>query len=626
MATNDKGSDLDVFEDLSKGAGSGSPAGGESSVPPPPPRRSEGAPRTLLGVTAPPSSPASASGPRPAANTTRPPPPPGRTALPPVAPASKPAASPAAKASGVPGVDVDWDDEDEATHIFDKGNDPLPRVNAAPAPAAGAPHPGASMKSTLLGLTPPPHANRSAPPPAHGGSFGRASGLHSAGTPSSLPPPAIGTLPPPAPTLQGLGVTTQTRPIPPPPGPPLSSPPMGLPSTTMPPARLGASGRPSTEVTALLRPPSNPAALWVVFGLVAALIVGAVLLLMPHTGRVVINVTDPRGSSVGRLDIFLDGRRQCDTAPCIVEQVSAGSHEVKVIADGYETPAIQEVVVESRKDSIAALTLGGGSKRTGIKVSGTQAGAKLYVDDKEVGPLPQDYRELSPGDHVVRIVGSERYQPLERRITLEKDRTEDLGTVTLKVLKGKATISLTTPGARVFLASGADRRELPMLPISVDIDTTKAWSLQASRLGYGDYNQPISFDDGQAEKTFVVSLEPKPAPVGGNFWAQQAPPPATNPAPAPATQNQAAAPNPTPAVAAQPAVAAGEGFLNINSIPPSTCFLDGKPLGLTPKVHISVAPGPHQVKFVNAEQQLTKMISVTVGAGETKLAVAKLSN
>ena len=58
-------------------------------------------------------------------------------------------------------------------------------------------------------------------------------------------------------------------------------------------------------------------------------------------------------------------------------------------------------------------------------------------------------------------------------------------------------LSLATPGARVFLASGADRRELLRLPISVDIDTTKAWLLQASKFGYADFTQPISFDDGR---------------------------------------------------------------------------------------------------------------------------------
>ncbi len=71
---------------------------------------------------------------------------------------------------------------------------------------------------------------------------------------------------------------------------------------------------------------------------------------------------------------------------------------------------------------------------------------------------------------------------------------------------------------------------------------------------------------------------------------------------------------------------AAEAFLNINSIPPSTCFLDGKSLGTTPKVHVSMNAGPHTVKFVDADDGLTKTISVKVGAGEPKAtAVAKLN-
>jgi serine/threonine-protein kinase len=432
----------------------------------------------------------------------------------------------------------------------------------------------------------------------------------------------------------------QPRSFPPPPAIP------SLGNNTMPPMRttITADG-PAARATlrseeTMFRTPPNRTQMLMLGGLVLALVVGAILLLLPHGGRAIVNVTDPKGSTVGHVDIYIDGRKQCDTAPCIIEQLSTGSHDVKVLAEGYDVPPVQVINVESHKDSIATVSLGSGSsKGTGIKVSGTQQGVKLYVDDKEVGPLPQDYREMTSGDHVIKIVGSERYQPLERRITLEKDRVEDLGSVTLKVLKGKATISLATPGARVYLVAGADRRELPMLPISVDIDTTRMWSLQAIRPGYAEYNQPISFEDGQAEKTYVVTLEPKtsqgfaqggswtPVPQGGGGGGA---PPAPYQAP-PQGQARVAPPmlpvsTPAPQAAAQPAIAGGEGFLNINSIPPSTVFLDGRPLGPTPKVHVSVSPGPHQVKFVNSEQNLQKTISVAVNAGETKLAVAKLSN
>src|SRR4029077_8941181 len=134
MATNEKGSDLDVFEGLNKKGGAGSP----SSVPPPPP--GPGVQQTLLGMT----SPASLNEPTPtspegtldpsfvspavdapdldgtanaAANA---PPPPGRASLPPIDPVAPAFAAPSGPK---PATDVDWDDEDEATHIFDKGDD-----------------------------------------------------------------------------------------------------------------------------------------------------------------------------------------------------------------------------------------------------------------------------------------------------------------------------------------------------------------------------------------------------------------------------------------------------------------------------------------------------------------------
>jgi len=187
------------------------------------------------------------------------------------------------------------------------------------------------------------------------------------------------------------------------------------------------------------------------------------------------------------------------------------------------------------------------------------------------------------------------------------------------VLKGKATISLGTPGARVYLVSGADRRELPMLPISVDIDTAKSWALEGSRPGYMDYRESIAFDDGQAERNYTVSLDPRPAGGGGYQSAPMySPPPVSAPAPAPAPVRRA------PAESAG-ASEDGEAFLTMNSIPPSTVFLDGKSLGSTPKVKVTVKPGSHTVKFVDAEDGLNKTVTVSVGAGETKAAVAKLN-
>ncbi|HSY20814.1 MAG TPA: PEGA domain-containing protein, partial [Polyangiaceae bacterium] len=508
--------------------------------------------------------------------------------------------------------------------IFDDGHEKAAAAHAAAAPAplhAGGPaNARVAPKATLLGLAgaplpPPPATSRpaTAPPPA------LRSGFPQAGT-SSLPPPMHG-LPPPPQTQPGLGGAFPVRSqIPPPPHAASSPPgPLGMPVPTPFPRQSHAPDYLLTphkmEATALVRPPRKRTALWVALGLAGVAVLGVLWMYGggAHTGRIVVNVTDAKGASVNRVDIFVDGHHQCDTAPCLVDSVAAGDHEVKVLADGFDAPPVQQIAVEGHKDATASFSLGG-AKGSGVKVSGTQPGVKLYVDDKEIGPLPQDLHDLAPGDHAIRIAGSERYQPIEKHVTVEKDQSVDLGSVTLKVLKGKATINPGTPGARVYLVSGSDRRELPMLPISVDIDTAKNWALEANKSGFDDFKQPISFDDGQAEKTLTVTLEPR---TGGAPAVAYSPPPAPAPAPAPA-----------PVAAAAPAAAAaegGEGFLNINSIPPSTCFLDGRSLGSTPRVHVSVKPGSHTVKFINADQGLTKTLTVSVGAGETRPAVAKLN-
>jgi serine/threonine-protein kinase len=411
-----------------------------------------------------------------------------------------------------------------------------------------------------------------------------------------------------------------------------------------------APPRNALEPTAMVRPQGGGktgifVGLTILF--IAILGAAAVFFLVPRTGRVLVNVTDAKGGQVNRLEVFVDGRKQCDTAPCAVEQVTAGSHQVKVLAQGYE-PAVRAVSVEARRDSTVDLALVATSAGTGIKVAGSQAGVKLFVDAKEIGPLPQEVKDLAPGDHKIRVAErlandttKDRYLPMERNVIVVKDELTDLGTQTLKVTRGKATISLATPGAKVYLVSGTDRRELPTLPISVDIDTSKQWMLEAIKYGFVDYKQPITFDDGQAEKTFAVTLEPKgaapvatQAPIATADTPQPTPQPTAQPTPKPQPTAVATAEKPAttaekPAATAEkpaPAAAGGEAFLNINSIPASSVVLDGKPIGNTPKVKVSVTPGTHTVLFINSEQGLKKQISVTVGAGETKPAIARLKS
>jgi hypothetical protein len=486
---------------------------------------------------------------------------------PPAAP-GKPAA-----AAAKPGVDIDWDDEDEATQVFDKGIEDTARalLHSAPPPpppAAGAPPP-----------PPPPAAG--APPPAS-----RAAGL--VGRPLSVPPPSVPRAPLPPPP--------KTQPLPAAPAQAFE-PPSPSPSITLPQQRSSRGG------------------LWMVIAAVVVVGAGAAAYaLMPKKGSLVVSVSGPGGKAVDGVQVLVDDSQRCDASPCQVTDLPRGVHFVKVVAAGYTTTAPKAVKINAGEESAENIELARASDGSGLKVMAEGAGLKLSVDGKDYGPLPQEIKDLSPGEHLVKIDGGERYESMEKRITVEADKLTTLEPK-LKVKKGLATIKAgaNADGAKVLLVSGSERRPVPSLPLRVDITSDKPYSIVATKKGFGEFKQVIEFEDGQAERTFVVELgseasaekEPEAPPIGG----------ATRPAPGGGGR-------PAPPADPKPAVASGKGTLNINSIPVSNVILDGRPLGQTPKVGVSVSPGPHTVIFVHPEHG-RKAKSVTVEAGKTAAAIVR---
>jgi serine/threonine-protein kinase len=246
------------------------------------------------------------------------------------------------------------------------------------------------------------------------------------------------------------------------------------------------------------------------------------------------------------------------------------------------------------------------------------AGLKLSVDGKDYGPLPQEIKDLSPGEHTVKIDGGERYESMEKKVTVEADKLTTLEPK-LKVKKGLATIKAgsNADGAKVLLVSGNERRPVPSLPLRVDITSDKPYSIVATKKGFGEYKQSIEFEDGQAERTFVIELGSADAAEPEKDEREAKPTtPSTPRGPAPVK------PPVEKPDAPKPVVASGKGTLNINSIPVSNVILDGKPLGQTPKVGVSVSPGPHTVIFVHPEHG-RKAKSVNVEAGKTAAAIVR---
>ncbi len=296
-----------------------------------------------------------------------------------------------------------------------------------------------------------------------------------------------------------------------------------------------------------------------------------------------------------------------------------------------------------QRDKLVALAAAPPAPETaGIKATAKQERVKLTVDGKEIGTLPQELKDLTPGVHSLVFQGEERYAPYKLDVNLGVNEVRELEPVSLKIAKGSATLDVKTPGATVTLVSGDDHRELTDTSQPIEIDTSKNWKLEASKAGYKPLSIPLTFTD-EAKKTFVVALEEsKPSPA-------ETPPPAEKPADTPAASPDKAAakhaavappeppaapaaapkraqpaPEPPPAKAPAPqaAAASGECKLNMNSLPISRITLDGRPIGMTPKIGVAVPPGTHSVMFVTDTAR--KATTATCKAGEQKTVAVRL--
>ena len=385
----------------------------------------------------------------------------------------------------------------------------------------------------------------------------------------------------------------------------------------------------------------NPAVMFLLAAGAVAIVGVCFFLFFPRQGGLVVAVAGPGKKQVDTVQVFVDGRKQCDTSPCVVRDLLTGkAHIVKIKAPGYANPADQPVNIKSGEDVVVNVDLNPTSGGSGLKVTTEGSGQKLWVDGKEIGLLPQEIKDIAPGEHTIKVGGNDRYETYEDKITVSSDDQKVVGPLKLKVLRGLAIIEsgANTDGAKVILVSGSEKRALTKLPTRLDIVTDKEWKLVASKKGYVDYQAPLRFDAGIAERTFKIDLyKPGQSPSGEgstssgvNSLEEVSTPeiPAARTPSAAATPRTASVSTKKPpaflggvekATTTKAAPAAGQGTLNVNSIPVSNVIVDGRPMGSTPKMGLSVPAGTHTVVFVHPEHG-RKVVTVTVAAGATQTA------
>ncbi len=612
---------------LASFSGSTDPLRSPSKAPPPPPSKappppslttplpvpSSGSRPSLPAVSAPPSRSTLIASAAPPPPTITPLPPPPKTPVPPPptsphamsglpAPLPPPPKNGVASAKTQAAIDMDWDDDEESTHVYDKEGQSAMPDHGGPRPAAGSPAaPKISAAAALLasssGVAPP--GKVSAPPP----------------------PPPIPTIP--QPTAPARTQLRDHRDQPP------------------------ASDRLRDEETAVRPRPSTRATgsskLGVILGgLSLVVVIGlAVFLLLPKKGQFKIDIKGKAGEPIAKAEIFVDGVKKCDTTPCLVTDLAQGTRSIKAIPQGLpviersETvEAGKEKLVMFEADTGAAGATAGATPAPGsgdanaivLKVAGssTQPQVKVSIDGVDKGTLPVELKGLTAGEHKVKFDGGDRLEGREDTVSLAGGQTKDMGTVKLKVHKGQVTLDLKTKGADVKLVrhdgSKKVEKKLPdsvwsSPPVRIDINPSENWKLVATKKGFDDFSQLLDFDDGQAEKAIAIELTE----------AGKTPPPtAAPPSHAQAKIEDKGDKPEKPEKADKPEAkgGGGEGTLNMNAIPVSKVLLDGRPMGTTPKLGVSVPAGSHTVTFINPDGA-RKSVSVNVKGGETKTAAVK---
>jgi serine/threonine-protein kinase len=395
------------------------------------------------------------------------------------------------------------------------------------------------------------------------------------------------------------------------PPPPMSRPPGAiLPPGVLPPGaafvpRTTIPPSPQDSAFALPPQPVPSQRLPYLFAAIGALVVATLFwVLLPKKGGLTVTVAGgPGNKELAAVEVIVDNKVRCRTSPCELPSLKSGTHYVEVRAAGYQATAKSAVAIVGGQTAVHNVQLIRAG--TGIKVFGEGSGLTLLVDGKEFGPLPQELREMEPGEHVIQVAGGSRYEVFTQRIIVDPDRMTPIGPVRLKVTKGLATIRAgnNAQEAEVTLKVGDSRRVLPALPVRLEVETDRPHILIAKRRGFATFEEPITFDDGQAEKTIEIALTERPPDV-----RRPMPMPVRT---GPGTEGS------EPEAPAPPAEPVGMATLQLTSTPPSNVLLDGKPLGTTPLRDVSVEPGTHRVIFIYGAERKPKTIDASAGSNQT---------
>ncbi len=571
-----------------------------ASAPPPPPRAS--APPKPPRASAPPPPPRASAPPKPPRASAPPPPPKQKEmkqTLLGMPAAKRPEDDDAASPSGIPqdlaagrvatpvtdssdhpALDMDWDDEELATQVYDKPSDLLSMGYAeSEAPSA----PGAGLSGG-----PKPTPAPSVPPPL-------------SGAPSA--PPAAPSAPP---TLAQDGPVAT----------PLSKP--AKPRTPTP--------KPAAHKAAV--PTAAPAKKEEKKGSGAIIGLSIVIILLLAAGITYFVMTGSRPGNIGgtirpAMAQVIFGDRQVDVSPdgrFTISDVEPGTHTLRFVADGHE--ATEETVIVEAGSSVpiavvlnpAVVTPPPTPTKTGIAVMVEPAGSLIFVNNQkraEVTPAP--FIELSPGQYSIRVE-KQPYLTLNDTVTvgqgavasISKRLAPEYVTINLNLRPEKARCNLTQDGQAAQAVKG-----------SFKVMPHRNPQMECKANGFEPHVAPIKLGaDGALIASLDVSLVAK---SGGTKSGNRPPSDKVRPPRGLRNPPGGGTKPPTP-----PPSKTGPGYLSVNTRPWTKVYVDGRFIRNTPLMRHELPAGRHRLTLINEDFNIRETVNVRIKSGQNSPVIRNL--
>jgi len=210
-------------------------------------------------------------------------------------------------------------------------------------------------------------------------------------------------------------------------------------------------------------------------------------------------------SDMGPADVYVDGNKQTQTTPAMLQGVTAGVHVVEV----RKSPAMpwrQTVTVVADKTikvhAGLKATIGGGGGN--LQVLSNVEGAKVYLDGKLMGTVPVKIKQIKPGDHVVEVK-AKGYMTHEKRVKVQQGSAEvlkiDLNPEAAASKNGTIKVVSPVPEADVYL----DGASLGKVPQTKDVPPGEHFVV-VKKSGFKDFKIKVVLDSGQT-KTITADLK-----------------------------------------------------------------------------------------------------------------------